>query len=95
MKAPDATKHRPEALYARAVMSELQSLGRTIKSVCAQVGVPERTMRDYMNPDCPTDWDYRTQYCVEQVLEVERWYSEYRASEAVEDLSGEEGRRVA
>lgn len=92
MRQPLANKyHQPDAGYARELMSELQSLGRTIKSVCFQIGVPERTMRDYMNPEVPTVWDYRTQYCVEVILEAEKEKAEYlRSMRGV--ASGEEHR---
>jgi hypothetical protein len=71
MKQPDAFAHTPDPEYIRSLFKQFSELGRSRISVCAQLGVPYRTMSDYLNPKCRTGIDYCTQYALEALLEWE------------------------
>lgn len=44
---PDANNYRKDALYLREL---IQEAGLTQRGAAQIIGVPERTMRDYLNP---------------------------------------------
>lgn len=69
---PNAALHDPTPEYILGLFAELRSLGRSRKDVCKRIGVPYRTMGDYVNRLCPTDAPYTVQFAIESELEWER-----------------------
>lgn len=68
---PNAKRHNPSPDSLRAMFHRFRELGRSRKWVCAQIGVPYRTMGDYLNPKCQTSIDYCTLYTIEALLQWE------------------------
>lgn len=44
---PDCSQYNPDAFYLREL---IERAGHSQRSAAKQIGVPERTMRDYLNP---------------------------------------------
>jgi hypothetical protein len=80
MRQPDVRLHDSKPAYIELLFDQLRELGRTKRSVCKQIGLPERTLRDYTNPDVATEWDYRTQFCVEVILAAEKEWANVKRS---------------
>jgi hypothetical protein len=69
---PNAEKYNPSPEYLSAMFVELRDKGRTRIEVCERIGVPYRTMSDYMNASCPTQAPYSVQFILECELAWER-----------------------
>lgn len=72
MKFPAVARYNPSPEYIRGLFVALKKLGRSRVSVCKQIGVKERTMGDYLNPNLQTVVDYPTQFAIEAVLAWEQ-----------------------
>ena len=63
---PDATTYNPDAAYLREVLA---SAGFSQRGAARQIGVAERTMRDYLNPRHPSKAPYPVQFALEQLTD--------------------------
>lgn len=45
---PDAAKHNPDAFYLRGL---IEQAGLSQRAAARQIGIDERTMRNYLNPE--------------------------------------------
>jgi hypothetical protein len=82
MRVPTVTAYRPSTLYLKAIFAELRKLGRSRVDVCKQIGVNYRTMNDYLNPKCPTQIDYCTQFALDVLLDWEQAIHQMKEKES-------------
>ena len=65
---PDASSYRKDAFYLRDL---IQKAHLTQRAAALLVGVPERTMRDYLNPKKSSSIaPYSVQFCLECLAEL-------------------------
>ena len=63
MMTPDARNYRKDTFYFREL---IEKAGLTQRAAALLVGVPERTMRDYLNPKKENSMPpYSVQFCLE------------------------------
>lgn len=59
---PDAKNHNPEPQYLRDL---IEKAGFSQRGAARQIGISERTFRDYLNGDHPSQAPYPVQFALE------------------------------
>ena len=64
---PDATKHNPSPSYLRQL---LRRTGLSQREAAEMIGLPLRTLEDFLSAKCKARADYRTQFALEVLAEA-------------------------
>jgi len=62
---PNSNKWNPSPNYLKGLFEKLRAFNETRSNVCLRIGVPYRTMSDYLNPKCTVQMPYTVQFAIE------------------------------